>query len=372
MKYELMNRSGREIGGEFELFKKAQSTQGCDWQTILSQDEYQLLASGRDGLSMAIDYLGLMPGDQVLFPAYLCDSVIRPFIDFGITPVFYHLNGILEIDESDIKSKISLATKALLIIHYFGMPQSAVDRIQRDYPTLRLIHDCSHSALSLWKNKWLSGSGVVIVASLRKLLPVPDGGVFLAMGRPKRPLREPRFSLAYNLHLFYRWSGGMMKHFWLRWPLFPKEWFICLFVQAEYLLSIYPKPIRMSFLSRVLLAKIDLGRVIFARRRNFNHLLAGIKNRSIVRPLFSELPPDICPLGFPVIVEDRESLKKLLVAERIYPPIHWDLPDDIDRTVFATESHVSKHILTIPIDQRYDENDMDRVIGILKQYRGVR
>jgi hypothetical protein len=61
----------------------------------------------------------------------------------------------------------------------------------------------------------------------------------------------------------------------------------------------------------------------------------------------------------------REIYRKKLINSNIYPPIHWELPEDIPLT-FKYEHDLSKRILSIPIDQRYGLKEMGYIINKLK------
>lgn len=96
----------------------------------------------------------------------------------------------------------------------------------------------------------------------------------------------------------------------------------------------------------------------------------GLKDEVEIKPIFKKLPLGVCPLGFPIIVENRNELKNKLIENMIYPPIHWELPDAINRRHFPLSWYISEHILTIPIDQRYTEKEMEYILKILIKYRG--
>ena len=125
----------------------------------------------------------------------------------------------------------------------------------------------------------------------------------------------------------------------------------------------------MTGLSRRILDRIDLSAMREARQGNYRLLLEGVRDSPTIRPLYDELPADVCPLGFPVLVADRGRLRQHLIGSRIYPPIHWLLPDSVWRLEFPVEWFISDHILTIPIDHRYDQKDMERVLRVLNRYR---
>jgi hypothetical protein len=77
--------------------------------------------------------------------------------------------------------------------------------------------------------------------------------------------------------------------------------------------------------------------------------------------LFPELTNDVVPLGFPVRFANRDQVRSALFASQIYPAIHWPVKDVVPETF--TGSHLlARQILTIPCDQRYDQDTIDRLI----------
>ena len=76
------------------------------------------------------------------------------------------------------------------------------------------------------------------------------------------------------------------------------------------------------------------------------------------------------PLVFPVIAkssEIRDSVRKHLIDNDIYCPVHWPLPNNMGFDCKALD--YSKRELSIVCDQRYDLVDMQRIIDVMKEYK---
>ena len=82
--------------------------------------------------------------------------------------------------------------------------------------------------------------------------------------------------------------------------------------------------------------------------------------------LFVELPAGVVPLGFPIRLAARDRVRQALIEERIYPPTHWPLDGVIPET-FAASHALAAHILTLPCDQRYARDDMERMVSAVKK-----
>ena len=102
---------------------------------------------------------------------------------------------------------------------------------------------------------------------------------------------------------------------------------------------------------------------IRARRRSNHDALSALL------PCVPETDGANAPLGCVIVLQDevlRERVRHALMAERIYPAVHWQLPATVPAR-FAESHALSRRILTLPCDQRYDHNDMERVANVLRR-----
>ena len=72
----------------------------------------------------------------------------------------------------------------------------------------------------------------------------------------------------------------------------------------------------------------------------------------------------IVPLGFPLRVLERDRVRDALFDQEIYPPVHWPLKGVVPRR-FVESHRLSAEILTLPCDQRYCPDDMERMASIV-------
>ena len=127
----------------------------------------------------------------------------------------------------------------------------------------------------------------------------------------------------------------------------------------------------MSQTSARMLCAIDLSNTMARRRRNFSLLLKAFEEepqlQSMASPVLTSLPPRVSPLAFPIRVspEKRDALCEELIKQRVFCPIHWHLPAEIAESRFPEAYKLSREILSLPIDQRYSERDMESLIDRL-------
>ena len=78
-----------------------------------------------------------------------------------------------------------------------------------------------------------------------------------------------------------------------------------------------------------------------------------------MRPLFPEPAQEYCPFNaiFLCGKKNKEEFRLSLINYNIYTSIHWN-----PVTNFLPESqYLAERILTIPVDQRYNNKDMHRI-----------
>ena len=103
--------------------------------------------SGTAALYVLLKAYGLKKGDEVIVPAYTCESVPRLIIDMGYTIKFVDVDKeTYNISIEDLQSKISRNTEAILAIHMFGNPceLKEVMEIGEDYNAV-VIEDAAQS-----------------------------------------------------------------------------------------------------------------------------------------------------------------------------------------------------------------------------------
>ena len=138
--------------------------------------------NGTSTLHAAFFSIGLKPGDEVLVPSYTWHTSVSPMLHLGAKPVFCEINPkTLTINPKDIKSKINSKTKAIVVVHLWGMP-AQMDEIMSiaKKNKLYVIEDCSHAYGSLYKGGKVGTFGDIACFSMQssKLLASGEGGVF--------------------------------------------------------------------------------------------------------------------------------------------------------------------------------------------------
>ena len=104
------------------------------------------LASGLDALWIAFRLLNIGKGDEVIVQGNTYIASVMGITMNGATPVFVEPDESFGIDVDKIEEKITDKTKAILVVHLYGMA-SRMDKIVElcNKYNLRLVEDCAQS-----------------------------------------------------------------------------------------------------------------------------------------------------------------------------------------------------------------------------------
>ena len=139
--------------------------------------------NGTTALMAAFWAIGLKPGDEVLVPSATFWASVLPLVWLGAIPVFCESElDRLGLDPADMEQKITSKTKAIVVVHLWGMPSkmSEILALAKKYD-LKIIEDASHAQGAFWRGQACGTLGDVSVFSLQgsKLAPAGEGGMLL-------------------------------------------------------------------------------------------------------------------------------------------------------------------------------------------------
>lgn len=320
-------------------------------------------STGRAALWGAFRALGVGPGDRVLLPAYLCESVVSPVLAVGAEPDFFPVDRRLRPDLAAIDAAIGTTTRAMVMIHYVGFP-GPIRELQRlcERRGVALIEDCAHALFGRLGDRLLGSFGDAAIFSPWKSLPLPDGGM-LSINRPDleppRPGVAPPWTttlarLAYralgSVEMGAGWSPrlGLLQRPTLRRDLHDRT-------------SRAPVRVgRASGLARRLLRAARPARVVARRREHWSRLLEASDDVPWGRPLFGTLLEGVCPLGFPLVVEERDRWRDRLLSIGVNVRTYWEhLPSIVATERFPDAAWLRDRILVLPVHQGLRTDQVD-------------
>jgi dTDP-4-amino-4,6-dideoxygalactose transaminase len=121
--------------------------------------------------------------------------------------------------------------------------------------------------------------------------------------------------------------------------------------QTAQVLSLPTKTSRTLPLSRFArrgMRNISLPEVVTKRRDDFQFWQEAISENPALIPMFGDLAPGICPLGFALRTKNRESLEAGAREKGIDLRVHWRL-DAALGSECRTSHELSKELVTLPV-----------------------
>jgi dTDP-4-amino-4,6-dideoxygalactose transaminase len=331
------------------MFGLAEPLSACTSQLPFVEEHSLFLVNARSAIKLVIDRLS---PPTVWLPSYLCPAILDA-VSGGQSKV-----GFYEIDANLAQPSRQWMESAqqgdlVVVIDFFGFLSDA-DWIRGAHERgLWVLEDASQALFT-------QGVGSIadfVVFSPRKFVGVPDGGILNCNG--EHAFESIRLKPPPAEWWLKAWFASVLRRDFdlqqadRRWFEFFRE------TEADAPVG----PYAMSELSRVLLTKGICYSGMAQRRLDNYKLLEKALNRLA---LFPSLPAGVVPLGFPIRLNNRDSLRQKLFREQIYPPVHWAIEGLVPRE-FGESHDLSAKILTLPCDQRYDETDMDRMASIVSR-----
>jgi hypothetical protein len=271
----------------------------------------------------------------VYIPYYTCEVLLEPFKKTGTEYAFYHIDLNFELAE-----EISLKPcEALLYTNYFGLKQRYAEKLVSKYG-YQLIIDNTQAFYAE------PIGGIDTFYTCRKFFGVPDGAYLYT---------DKLLDVELEQDQSYERILSLTK----RIDLSPEAGYQDFRDISKALVG---QPIkRMSKLTQRMMQGIDYESA--AQRRRANYLML---NKALGKENNLELPleDDAVPMVYPYLVPEN-GLREKLIENNIFVARYWPsvlectAPDDIDYLL-------AYQMQPLPTDQRYGEEEMNRIILIIK------
>lgn len=312
----------REIGGYIEL---------DTYRGTMMYDNAIKLNCGRNALWYVLKARNIK---KMLMPYFMCDSCDKIFCEQGVMVRKYSVG--LNFLPQHIERN---SDEWLYIVNYYG--QLTRDQILAFGD--KIIVDNSQAYFS----EPIEGADTFY--SCRKFFGVSDGAMLYTDKTIPVEEQDESFSRVGFLLGRYERPAGEFYSEYVR----NNERFAC-------------EPIkRMSALTENLLRGIDYKYVMNRRRNNFMALHSKLKD---INKLSLKVPEGA--FMYPLMVDNATKLRTALIKEKIYIPTLW--PNVIGECKEGTTDHMlAADMIPLPVDQRYDDEDMEYVAGmVMSNYTG--
>lgn len=323
--------------------------------------ELTYLRIGREALMYAS--CNCKPGKEavILCPAYCCWSMTAPFEFTGWTIVYYRLNDDLTIDEKYLEEMLhSCRPDAILTMNFYGSAdtRAAIAKVKAFNEKITVIEDFSHCTFCF--DKIFNEQVDFYVTSIRKSIGVCDGALVLSKQSTNRKYIE---SESPDFGMLRRGAQEMKGRYAFSKSLDDKDVFLSELRHGEEMIDKLDGVHPISEISKRMIASINGEEIAFARRENMKHLWALLNGKIKMIPGL-ERSFDGAPFSLPILVENRDAVQKQLAQKGVYAPVLWPI-DEKARKTCEVSTYVSDHMLSIPIDQRYNYDDIEDIASIV-------
>ena len=142
------------------------------------------VSSGTAGLHLSLLVLGIGVGDEVIVPSFAFVAVANAVLQTGATPVFADIEPVtLNLDPASVEESITSRTRAILVVHTFGVPACITDLAAiAQAHGLVLIEDACEALGAEWEEKPVGAFGDAAVFGFypNKQITTGEGGIVLA------------------------------------------------------------------------------------------------------------------------------------------------------------------------------------------------
>lgn len=283
------------------------------------------LNSGRNALRYIVRAYQIK---KIYVPTYTCAFVWDSLKDEGCELSFYH------VDKNFMPTIEFSEDSFILYNNYFGVCGNQIEVLKQKYKNL--IIDNTQAFYS-------SQKGLAAFYSLRKFFGVPDGG-FAWCDKKLNDDFETSVSYQSCIHLLKTYDKGSDASY-------------INFMKNEFTLDNSPIK-KISNLTMALLRNIDYDKTRSIRLNNFNILH---KKLSKSNELNLSLAADDVPMVYPYLIKD-ELLREKLIKNKIHLISCWP---DIEKFISNDELYLKKYLLPLPLNQRYGEKDMKKILEVL-------
>lgn len=314
--------------------------------------ESNLYASGRQAL---LDLAATRGWNRLWVPSYFCEESLECVSRAGIVVCRYECTPLSEPVWS-LRGLPVRGDDGLLVVNYFGRFD------KRRFPEIgcEIVEDHTHNLIGNWA---VNSSADWCVASLRKTLPIADGGILWSPGNHPLPPTPEKNSATADI-MDRRNTAMLLKSRYLKGGVIAKEEFLSLFRETEGKFD-RMQVSSISDSSLDIVRHIDISRWYGAKRRNWDFLYNELNAcESSVEILMPENPED-CPFSLTLRFMNKEARDKArisLIRKSVYPAVLWTMSSESD----VSAKIFSDTMLSIHCDGRYSLNDTKKLMLIIK------
>lgn len=346
--------------GYFGLAYKTNEFEG-EIARYLGTDRYVITTStGTNALHLALDTIGVGPGDEVILPSFTFVATAQAIAMCGGTPVFCEVDpDTFLMDIEDVKKKITPNTKAIIPVHYAGRPcdMDTLMKIKEE-TGIRIIEDAAHAFGTYYHGKKIGSFGDITCFSFDsiKVMTCGEGGAVITNDQSFDDLSRKKRLLGIDRKTMH--VSDWKKRSWI------------------YDVPTLGYRYHMSNINAAIgLAQIKKVDDFIARRRELCNLydkeLADVEGIKTMPGGYE----DITPFMYVIRVKNgkRNQLKDYLMAHDIesgisYIPCHHFSLFQNEKNNLPITDGIFEEILCLPMHYELSDNDIKEVVRNIKEF----
>lgn len=302
-------------------------------------EKYERMLLRFNSVKASLLYLfGKINCKKIYVPYYYCPSTANAIKRTGLDICYYHIDeNLMPVNIPDEKSS------CVLLVDYFGVRSEQIGAFAKTYKYAEIVIDRAHS----FYTEPIIEEHIHNVYSAKKFFGVPDGSYLISMNTADA-VQVPTKAYTYAGYLIQTYEEGTDAAYIMK-----KE--------ADKILA--GNYACMSKLAIGLLKNVDYEWVAKRREENYKVL------HSIFRYVNElDLPEKCIAYQYPLLIREKGLLiKQKLIEDKIFVSTLWS-GDDLFNNGNAFELDMSRYCIFLPLDQRYDELDIQYIAERVKVF----
>ena len=328
--------------------------------SITSTDNFITTTSCTEGIFQIIDLLDIKKDDEIILPSISFVGVANAIMYKKAKPVFCDVNKhTLNPTTKHIEDKITPNTKAIIILHYAGVPCDDIDNISKlcKEKNIKLIEDNANSPFSKYNNINTGTFGDFGVWSFdaMKILVTGDGGLIYANN--KNDIEKLKRLTYLGLETPSGLSSNIDKKWW------------------QFEVSVAGRRSITNDIQAAIgieqLKKVDN----FIKRRKEIHEMYNLNLKNLDWIKLPNIPShvDSSYYMYYVQVDNRDEFAKYLREKEIYTtfryyPLHWvDFYQSKEN--LPNTKYIANHTLCLPLHQNLSNKEVNYIIKTIKKWQ---
>lgn len=312
---------------------------------------HRLYADGRQALEAILIDKEIK---RLWIPSYYCHESVSGLGRLGIEVVYYPCTPLTDPDKAIAGLDIGHG-EALVRMNHFGLHKKP----KTPYGQFLLVEDHSHDLISHWA---MESEADWCFASLRKTIPIADGGILWSPKGLNLPKEAPHSQFALQ-NAAQRYAAMDLKADYLAGKSSDKETYLSIFSKTEDNFDRLPIS-AISAVSKKIVSTLDIRRWNKMKKDNWQMLKSqlSIHNNYILTPDEEAETPFSLILCFDSRLR-REKVRKNLISNDIYPAVLWIIPNNIDNA----SQDFGDRMLSIHCDGRYTLEQITELANLINQ-----